>query len=137
MNSVKHKLRSGNELPLVVKIHNDNTYSVVSIFVVYRKQKKSNPIHFKLYYENHLYSKGKTIVLSGYCADGTLCFSTNDTGEISEMLNLASNHTIMYIHNKDCVSSDPNIDHVIINSPDTDVFVLGIRFWVEFEKTGL
>lgn len=80
--------------------------------------------------------------LSGYFADGTICFSTNDTGEISEMLNLASNHieadTIMYIHIKDCLSSDPNIDHVIIiNSPDTDVFVLGIRFWVEFEKTGL
>lgn len=54
------------------------------------------------------------------------------------MLNLASNHieadTIMYIHIKDCLSSDPNIDHVIINSPDTDVLVLGIRFWVEFEK---
>lgn len=65
-------------------------------------------------------------------------FSTNDTGEIPEMLNLASNHieadTRMYIHIKDCLSSDPNIDHVIISSPNTDVFVLGIRFWVEFEK---
>lgn len=143
MKSVEHELRAGSKLPLVVKIHNDLTKTPTqwSRYLLLPENKKNLIQYISAFIMNNIHiPEGKILFLSGCFSEGNLCFSKKDTQVISKMPNLTSNHveadTRMFLHVQDCLVSDLNIDHVIIHSPDTDVFVLGIRFWVEFEKLG-
>lgn len=79
--------------------------------------------------------KRKLFTISGGSVNGESSMQKSCDGEIHEVLTLKCNHveadTRIFFNTKQALLAHNTTAVVVVHSPDTDVFVLGIRFWKE------
>lgn len=92
-----------------------------------------------MYYVPRL-PRSKSLVIGGRFEDGSVCLEKKNSQNIREVVTLRCNHveadTRMFLHGFHA-SNVQSVKRVIfIHSPDTDVFILVIRFWEDFKPVG-
>lgn len=143
MKYVEHETRADGKSPLIVNVHNESTKLPTQWprYLSHSENKRKLIQFISHYVLNNIHvPKDKRLYLSGCFLNPTLCFSKDDTQTITEVWTLKSNHveadTRMFLHVQHCLQEDERKKNVLIHSPDTDVFVLGIRFWDSFKQIG-